>query len=103
MFNYFEIQKSIQERLKKFFSAKGAEYMRDPGKLRLIFKIENDKLLAELYECNTFVNALTLKSIAETFGKEFDENRIVGVKDFLERTAISSKVERDAMNVIIRE
>jgi hypothetical protein len=101
MFNFNIIEAQINKRLLTFFQHKATEENLDPAKMQLIICSQNMTVAANLYADGGYIRKLELKSIAESFGKEFDHDKVKDVHDYLVITSKAYNIVLSNLKVMI--
>jgi uncharacterized protein (DUF2164 family) len=103
MLNIFNIEKQASKRVQRFLLHKSTEENIDPANTRLVINILSENLSVHLYDQGKFLKTLTLKSIVEFFGKEYDETKTIAVSEYIKKISIENNVELAKANVVICE
>lgn len=103
MLNIFNLEKQASKRVQRFLIHKSTEENIEAANARLVINILSNNLSVHLYDQGKFLRTLTLKSIVEFFGKEYDEAKTVAVTDYIKKISNENKVELVNANVVICE
>lgn len=103
MLNIFNIEKQANKRVQRFLLHKSTEENIDAAKARLVINIIIGKVSVHLYEQHKYIKTLSLKSIAEFFGKDYDESKSSSVYDYLVQLAKDQQIELSKLNLVICE
>lgn len=103
MLELFNLEKQVNKRVHRFLLHKATEENIDVSKTKLVFNIIIEKVSVHLYEDRKHIKTLTIKSIAEFFGKEYDEAKVVSLSDYLKKIAKENNVELTRANIVICE
>ncbi|MFY9308206.1 MAG: hypothetical protein WAQ28_04060 [Bacteroidia bacterium] len=103
MLNIFNIEKQANKRVQRFLLHKSTEENIDAVKARLVINITVGKVSVHLYEQHKYIKTLSLKSIAEFFGKDYDESKSSSIYDYLVKLAKDQQIELSKLNVVICE
>lgn len=103
MLNIFNIEKQANKRVQRFLLHKSTEENIDSAKVRLVINIIIGKVSVHLYEQHKYIKTLSLKSIVEFFGKDYDESKTIAVYDYLVQLSKDHHIELSKLNVVICE
>lgn len=103
MLNIFNIEKQANKRVQRFLLHTSTEENIDPAKARLVINIIIGKVSVHLYEQHKYIKTLSLKSIVEFFGKDYDESKTIAVYDYLVQLSKDQQIELSKLNVVICE
>ena len=103
MLNIFNIEKHANKRVHRFLLHKSTEENIDAAKARLVINIIIGKVSVHLYEQHKYIKTLSLKSITEFFGKDYDESNSRSVYDYLVQLSKGQQIELSRLNVVICE
>lgn len=103
MLNIFNIEKQANKRVQRFLLHKSTEENIDSAKARLVINIIIGKVSVHLYEQHKYIKTLSLKSIVEFFGKDYDESKTIAVYDYLVQLSKDHQIELSKLNVVICE
>lgn len=103
MLNIFNIEKQANKRVQRFLLHTSTEENIDPVKARLVINIIIGKVSVHLYEQHKYIKTLTLKSIVEFFGKDYDESKTIAVYDYLVQLSKGHQIGLSKLNVVICE
>lgn len=103
MLNIFNIEKQANKRVQRFLLHTSTEENIDPVKARLVINIIIGKVSVHLYEQHKYIKTLSLKSIVEFFGKDYDESKTIAVYDYLVQLSKDQQIELSKINVVICE
>lgn len=103
MLNIFNIEKQANKRVQRFLLHTSTEENIDPVKARLVINIIIGKVSVHLYEQHKYIKTLSLKSIVEFFGKDYDESKTITVYDYLVQLSKDQQIELSKINVVICE
>ncbi|MFY9308499.1 MAG: hypothetical protein WAQ28_05540 [Bacteroidia bacterium] len=103
MLNIFNIEKQASKRVQRFLLHKATEENIEPANARLVINILSNDLSVHLYDQGKFLKTLTLKSIVEFFGKEYDEAKTGAVSEYIKKISKENNVELATANVVICE
>lgn len=103
MLNIFNIEKQANKRVQRFLLHKSTEENIDSAKARLVINIIIGKVSVHLYEQHKYIKTLSLKSIVEFFGKDYDESKTIAVYNYLVQLSKDHQIELSKLNVVICE
>lgn len=103
MLNIFNIEKQANKRVQRFLLHTSTEENIDPAKARLVINIIIGKVSVHLYEQHKYIKTLSLKSIVEFFGKDYDESKTISIYDYLVQLSKDQQIELSKVNVVICE
>jgi hypothetical protein len=103
MLNIFNIEKQANKRVQRFLLHKSTEENIDSAKARLVINIIIGKVSVHLYEQHRYIKTLSLKSIVEFFGKDYDESKTIAVYDYLVQLSKDHQISLSKLNVVICE
>ncbi len=103
MLNIFNIEKQANKRVQRFLLHTSTEENIDPVKARLVINIIIGKVSVHLYEQHKYIKTLSLKSIVEFFGKDYDESKTIAVYDYLVQLSKDQQIGLSKLNVVICE
>ncbi|MDO9000973.1 MAG: hypothetical protein Q7W45_14495 [Bacteroidota bacterium] len=103
MLNIFNIEKQANKRVQRFLLHKSTEENIDSAKARLVINIIIGKVSVHLYEQHKYIKTLSLKSIVEFFGKDYDESKTIAVYDYLVQLSKDQQIGLSKLNVVICE
>ncbi|MBI2723375.1 MAG: hypothetical protein HYX39_14470 [Bacteroidetes bacterium] len=103
MLNIFNIEKQANKRVQRFLLHKSTEENIDSAKARLVINIIIGKVSVHLYEQHKYIKTLSLKSIVEFFGKDYDESKTIAVYNYLVQLSKDNQMELSKLNVVICE
>jgi hypothetical protein len=103
MLNIFNIEKQANKRVQRFLLHTSTEENIDSVKARLVINIIIGKVSVHLYEQHKYIKTLSLKSIVEFFGKDYDESKTIAVYDYLVQLSKDQQIGLSKLNVVICE
>ncbi len=103
MFNFDIIEQQISKRLQTFFAHQATSANIVPAKMRLLIRVLEDRVVSYILEDTRLVKQLELKAIAESFGKEFDHEKVQEVYNYLAEKAKAENIALDQLNVVVYE
>ncbi len=103
MFNFNVIEAQMAKRLQIFFAHQATAINIDPAKMQLIISSEERTVAAYIYESGRKKKKLELRAIAESFGKEFDHEKVQDVHDCLEEKARAENINLEDLNIVVCE
>lgn len=103
MLDFFNLEKQTNKRVQGYLLHKSTQENIEAQNTKLLIAVKNNAVSVFLLNQNTIVKPLSLKEIAEFFGKEFDENNERSVMDYLQKLSKENHIELSKLNVLICE
>ena len=101
MLDFFNLEKQTNKRVQGYLLHKSTQENIEAQNTKLLIAVNNNAVSVFLLNQNTIVKPLSLKEIAEFFGKEFDENNERSVMDYLQKLSKENHIELSKLNVLI--
>ena len=101
MLNIFNIERQANKRVRSFLIHKATEENIESANARFVINIIIGKASIHLYDKSKYVKTINFRSVAEFFGKEYDENSVTAVHDYLVKLSKEQRVELSKLNVVI--
>lgn len=103
MLELFNLEKQVNKRVHRFLIHKATEENIEVSKSKLVFNVIVGSVSVHLYENQKHIKTITIKSIAEFFGKEYDEAKVISLSDYLKKIAKENSIDLEKANIVICE
>ena len=103
MLNIFNLEKQASKRVQLFLLHKATEENIEPANARLVINLTSGVLSIHLFDQGKFLKTLTLKSIVEFFGKEYEESKTLSITEYVKKISKENSIEEVNTNVVICE
>jgi len=103
MLEHLNPEHQVNKRIQRYLVHKSTEANIAPEKARLVFRPASGLLTVHLYENNRHIEPLTIQSILEFFGVDYEEGRSRAVTDYLHTLAKEENIKPDDLVVVVCE
>jgi hypothetical protein len=103
MLNPFNFEQQANKRVHKFLRYLCRVATIEPSTAKLVINIIIGKVSVHLYDQNNYLKTISFSSIAEFFGKEYDESTSIAVYDYFLQLSKDCEIDLSKINIVICE
>ena len=101
MLDFLNIEKQVSKRVANYLIYICQKNNLQIAETKLLLDAGDTTLCIHIYEGQRFVKSHSLQSLAEYFGKDYDESKVESLWNFLKKTASENKLELQAIKLIL--